>query len=264
MIAGLYLTDIAVGWTHVGVGPYLHTWSLSVEEHFYLLWPPVLMLVLRRHASFRSIAFGLGIAVLTVSVWRAASFHWSIATGTHRGLAFDTQADQLLVGCLLAVMLPSLRGWLDAHRRTVALVALIGTAVLLAYVAHPPAAISQSVGSGIYLVLALSAAVVLTYLVTGAPRGLARFLVWSPVVYIGRLSYAIYLWHFVVFHALTAAALGTSRPVAIAVRLAVTLGLSALSYHVVEKRFRRRRHGIDAARASEPAPAGAARGTVSV
>lgn len=238
-IAFLYLTDVTVAFTNESVGPFLHTWSLSVEEHFYLLWPLALVLMLRRAWTWRRLATTLAIAIVAISVWRVVVFE-SGARTFHVLYGFDTQSDHILAGCLLAIIMPVLIRALSAHRGTLGVAATIAFAGLTLLVVAGPSA-GQLVWAGYPLILLLSVLVV-AYLVSGPITGPLRLLETPAFVYVGRLSYALYLWHFVVFHALTADALGTSRPVSIAIRLGVTFGLAMLSYHVVERPFLRLKH----------------------
>ncbi|MEA2157506.1 MAG: hypothetical protein QOE11_3646 [Solirubrobacteraceae bacterium] len=236
IIAFLYLSDVTVAFTHENIGPLLHTWSLSVEEHFYLLWPVALVLMLRRAWSWQRIAAALAIAIVAIAGWRVIVYE-SGGRLFHVLYSFDTQADHLLAGCLLAVAMPAIAGRLQARRQVLGPVALAAFATLAAVVVAAPSA--QQLVLGGYPLILVSSIVVVSYLVSGPVTGPLRLLESAPFVYVGRLSYAIYLWHYVVFHALTTEALGTSKPVSIAIRLLLALGLSMLSYHVVEQRFLR-------------------------
>jgi peptidoglycan/LPS O-acetylase OafA/YrhL len=235
-IAFLYLSDVTVAFSNGSIGPFLHTWSLSVEEHFYLLWPVALVLMLRRTWSWQRIAVTLLLAIVAIAAWRVIAYE-SGGRLFHVLYGFDTQSDHLLAGCLLAVTMPVLVGRLNARRRALGLAATAAFAGLALIVVVAPS-VQQLVLVGYPLILVLSL-VVVSYLASGPVTGPLRILQSAPFVYVGRLSYAIYLWHYVVFHALTAGALGTSKPVSIVIRLLVSLALAMLSYHVVEQRFLR-------------------------
>src|SRR5204863_1178929 len=78
-----------------------HFWSLSQEEQFYLVWPPLLAFALRRRVAFRWLAIGLGASVAAVVVHRfmlADDGWWRVY------YAPDTRSDGMLLGCLAAVI----------------------------------------------------------------------------------------------------------------------------------------------------------------
>jgi peptidoglycan/LPS O-acetylase OafA/YrhL len=118
------------------------------------------------------------------------------------------------------------------------LAAPLALLVLVAFVVIAPSV--SILAHGGYLVIAVCAAILVAHTATGPVTPLLKALAIPLVVYVGRLSYSLYLWHFPVFHALTADALGLPRPVTIVIRLAVTVALAAASYHLVENRFRAR------------------------
>ena len=235
-VAGTYVTDLIVAFTHVQVGPFLHTWSLAVEEHFYLLWPLILGLALARGWPRRRIAVGTIAAMLLILAWRAAVYR-SEGPSFHFLYSVDTQADHLLAGCLLALVMPSIYADVVRHRRPLYGAALVALAVLLVLIVKPMSNGLLAVG-GFVAIYLLSATVVL-YLVSGPVQGPLRILQTRPFVLVGQLSYALYLWHYVIFHALTPEVLGTSRAVSIVTRLALTFLLATFSYVVVERYFLR-------------------------
>lgn len=234
IITFLYVSDVAVAFTPANVGPFFHTWSLSVEEHFYLLWPVTLLLMLRRSWSWQGIATALSVAIVVIALWRLALSELG-GRSFHVLYSFDTQSDHLLAGCVLAVVLPHVIEPLGRHRRVLraaAMAAFAGLAIMVVVTLSQRALVLV----GYPLILTLSA-IVVGYLASGPVTGPLRLLETALFVYVGRLSYAIYLWHYVVFHALTADALGTSKPISITIRIVATMAFAMLSYHLVEKRF---------------------------
>jgi len=146
----------------------------------------------------------------------------------------DTQSDFLIVGAIVAVgaregRLPARMLGRLAPGALLALTAFVVIAPGLSILAH-----------GGYVVIAACAAILVGHTATGPVTPMLKALAIPLVVYVGRLSYSLYLWHFPVFHALTADALGVPRPVTIVIRIAVTVALAAASYHLVENRFRAR------------------------
>ena len=101
LIAATYMMDWSQALDHGPPGDLLHTWSLGVEEQFYLLWPLVLIVALRYRVTLWKIIVGL---IFAVTIWRG---YLVLATGSvdpqRTYLSFDTRFDTLLVGCLLAV-----------------------------------------------------------------------------------------------------------------------------------------------------------------
>jgi peptidoglycan/LPS O-acetylase OafA/YrhL len=164
-----------------------HTWSLSVEEQFYLLWPAALALLGRKRA-FGVVALAIiGLPLVRIGMWKfAPALHDGIG---HR---FETCADSLATGCLLAAV----RGWLTNRawytRIARSSTAVVVTGMVLASVVldnHPRMAFLfgwsfQNVGI----------AFVIDACLRDASGGLGWLLTTAPAVAIGRMSYSIYLW----------------------------------------------------------------------
>ena len=154
----------------------------------------------------------------------------------------DTRAASLLVGAGLAVVLAGGRGGsvvLTPGRGRAALGVLSGVAVLvLGY------AVSRADGGdawlyrGGLLLVALAVAVVLAHVVLVPNAWSARALCWSPLVFVGRISYGVYLWHWPVFVAVNAARTGRTGLDLLALRCVVTLALATASYVLVERPVR--------------------------
>jgi peptidoglycan/LPS O-acetylase OafA/YrhL len=180
-LSGLYLMDYAFAFWNppLAIG---HTWSLGVEEKFYLLWPLLLPLLLRAR---RPVAWLLG-AFIAVTAWRyfvASTWEWKQAY-----FSFDTRMSGILLGAIAALT----RLKVSRHALAIASIALI-IALAAPFMPSLPARLAVE-GTTLVITLAELCAFVLVCHV--AEHGESGFLASRPMVYIGRLSYGIYLWHF--------------------------------------------------------------------
>jgi peptidoglycan/LPS O-acetylase OafA/YrhL len=209
--------------------PVLHTWSLAIEEQFYLLFAVFMAVIARRRTGRRSLLVLLLIAT-AVSI---ATMYWSTASGELAWAYYGTvpRLQALLIGAMLAVLLRGGPGpaALEKWRDPVGIAGLVGLAVLLAGV-WPP-----SFG-WTYTVVALCAAAVI-WAAVGRSR-LAGVLAWRPLVALGLISYGVYLWHWPIFLWLQ----GRDSSVLVQVAAtALTLVVATASYVVVERPVRRGR-----------------------
>jgi peptidoglycan/LPS O-acetylase OafA/YrhL len=210
-----------------------HTWSLSIEEQFYLVWPLALAWLLRRGVgTVKNLPHILITLIVVIALWRAWLFWPNDFARAYYG--FDTRVDEMLVGCTLAAMLHQQRdavaaGW--NKLRFVMLPLVLGAMCWMVGFTRYGQALYPL---GLFTVAALGAAVLIAE-ITLHPNGwLARGLSTAPLRYVGKLSYGLYLYHFVIFST-------TPPPIAhpIAQRqvldFIVTFGLAALSYHCLEQ-----------------------------
>lgn len=153
-----------------------YTWSLSVEEHYYLLWPLLLPLVLRAGSPIKLLA----VAYVAATAWRIANFYWLGWDPTY--FRFDTRLSGLILGCMLALWNPDLRRYL-----LLAMASLILVSVIPAF--HHAQGLTTSM-----LVAEWSAAVIVMACMQAGGR--LPVLSAGPLPYLGRLSYGIYVWHF--------------------------------------------------------------------
>lgn len=205
-----------------------HTWSLSTEEQFYLVWPLTLTLILRWRRN--SVVCALAVAIAAVTAWRYV-LHFSGAPFERIHFAFDTRADQLLIGCLLAMIgarrLPALlsRMWFVPA----AMLALV--ALLL------PARVPLMATAG-YTVIGISSAWLVTAAVEPVPI-FSRLMTLPFVQWAGLRSYSLYLWHYPIYHLIDIANLPFVLKSVLLV--AFTAFAAEISYRFIETPFLKRR-----------------------
>jgi peptidoglycan/LPS O-acetylase OafA/YrhL len=213
--------------------PFLHFWSLAVEEQFYLVFPLLLMglAVLSRRRRW-VLPAGLG-ALLAASL--GAQLFWSRADVNHAYYGSDARLYQLVAGGLLAVALRSR----TPSTRLGRVLAAGGLALLLVLASGLVGLTPAWRGIG-----ATVAALALISGVMSDERGLvARVLATRVPTYLGRISYGTYLWHWPVILALLL--VFRMHPIVIAALAAVTsTGIAALSYELLEMPIRRN-HVLD-------------------
>ena len=211
-----------------GPSPLEHTWSLSIEEQFYLVWPLLLLLVMRK-AGPRALAVATT-ALLAGSVVLMGLLY---DAGDPSVAYFGTlsRAHELLVGCLLAFAVA--RGFrLSSRLQWTGWLALAGVVLMMITVTDMGAFYYRG---GSLLFCALAAWLILALTPgTGVRAGPSRLFASAPLVWIGLISYGIYLWHWPLILWLTPATTGLSGLPLAGVRIAATVGIAALSYYLVE------------------------------
>lgn len=227
--------------------PVAHFWSLSIEEQCYLVVPVVVVLGLR--AGRRLLPIVLGVLTVASVVAAVLTLDFDVAyNGTH------TRAAELLVGALAAALLgPGRASGRGAPRLlqgagVVALVGFIGAVLWLSLEDRWPVRGGLAAFALAWVVLIRAASI--------GPLG--AVLGWSPLAWIGRMSYGIYLFHWPVFLLMTPARTGLDGAGLLAVRMAVVLTVTVVSAKLIEQPIRGR------TLLRRPALAGTALGAASV
>jgi len=220
-----YLSDYMRAFT--GVPALLgHTWSLAVEEHFYMLWPFALMALLRRF-PLEKLPRVLAALFIIATLWRIGCFvagqEWEEVY-----FRFDTRLSGLLLGAWLASL--ALIGKIPSYGKF----SLAGSAGFFLFtVIFAAWGTAESLTACV--VFAELFAVVLIAHLAAHERSVASRLLSLPVfVFIGRISYGLYLYHSPILYYLST---NYGVGVAVAIGVPVSIALAAASYYLIEKRF---------------------------
>lgn len=211
-----------------------HTWSLAIEEQFYILWPPLLWLLLcvvRRR--------GLLLLLMTSVVALAVAHRFALQT-TREGMArsyvaLDAHADPLLIGCTIAIFCAS--SFFRRGPRAVVVwhgLGVVGGVALLALLVRARFPVDYVHASVSTFAAIASVLVIIATLMPSSPC--AAVLRCPPLPWIGRRSYALYLWHYPVFA--FAGPLwhpGVATPQTALLAWAVSFALAAASFRYIEQ-----------------------------
>jgi len=207
--------------------PLAHFWSLAIEEQFYWLWPVTMLLLLplvsaRRRTTMLVVLAGAAslTAPLTAALWSSSAAY----------LATWARAGEILVGAALA-------GWTMRSRvpEWCSRVAAPSLLVIFAVTALTPAGRGWAFEGLLPVFALLSATLIISLQSASRTRTLLGV---APLVWIGSVSYGVYLFHWPVILWLSEERTGLTRWPAVALQLAVTFGLTALSFYLVEHPFR--------------------------
>jgi peptidoglycan/LPS O-acetylase OafA/YrhL len=214
-----------------------HLWSLAVEEQFYLLWPAILLLMLKSGLRLRGIRWTVLGMIVIVLGWRTfLDIHGVDDSRLYFGT--DTRFDQLLIGCLAGIMFVA-RARDQAGSRALMLGGL-GGAVFLLWRSFEPnlqSAWSFKIGPTLF---ASATALVIYACVTESFPLLERALRLRWLVFVGTISYSLYLWH-VLSNLLVTRVLHVSHWRTVVFQMAFAFLAACASYYVVELPFLRRR-----------------------
>jgi peptidoglycan/LPS O-acetylase OafA/YrhL len=219
------------------LGPYGHTWSLAVEEQFYLIWPLILIVLLRTTRRGRTLfRITLSLAALS-ALWRLAlSLHGSSPWRLYNGS--DTRADSLLMGCATAMAMMSARSLSSGSRRWLRWLA-VGSVVFIGYLMATTSLEWIGYGRGMFSAVALATVTVLVALLTNSDWWLTRALSSRPFVWVGRLSYSLYLWHYPIYQFMKPERIRIDPRLVMVLRVCASVIAALGSFYLIERPFLR-------------------------
>lgn len=219
-------------------------WSLSIEEKFYMVWPAVLLLASRRSRLLPVCL--IGIVVFAVLRHVTAMFGWGLWI-----YAPQAHFDQILIGAALAIFAkrglpPATEPWAIGGLAGLAL--YLGVWLPALHESAVPGGLNHPVwySTGLWVLGLSTAALIWAAL---SVRWLTRLLAFRPLVFVGLISYSLYLWHTVIW-----ALVEATLPAKLSSQLLIIVGSFAaatLSYVFIERpalEFRRRYSKVRAAK----------------
>ncbi|MEU0005309.1 acyltransferase family protein [Streptomyces sp. NPDC006314] len=220
-----------------------HTWSLGIEEQFYIVWP-LLVIGVMRVSRGRSGRAGSMLLVISMCGVAASSALCGVLFRDPADLGrtyfgSDTRALALLVGCAVAILLARSPGHGLRHRSLLAMAAALG-AVALAWLWSSLDGTAPFLYPGGLLAGSLATAALLTHVVTSTGSVAARIMSLPPLALLGRISYGVYLWHWPLFRWLSAERTGLDGVRLFGLRAAVTVVVAAVSFVLIELPVQRR------------------------
>jgi peptidoglycan/LPS O-acetylase OafA/YrhL len=219
--------------------PLQHTWSLAIEEQFYLVWPLVFAAILawRKVRTPVAVLTTAAIGVAVSSGLMAWFFDNSDISRAYYGT--DTRASAIFVGVALAAALALWGPARGNASRVVLEGAGLTACVFLGWAWVRVSGQSSFLYHGGFLLCGVAAVTVIAA-ATHPRRGpIARVLGLRPLCVLGLVSYGVYLWHWPVYVVLDQTRTGLSDPALLAARLTVTFAIAAVSYLALEMPIRR-------------------------
>ena len=238
-VSNIYLVSAADGYfsQRIPFNPFVHTWSLAVEEQFYLFFPFVFYFWLKtnsRNSSYRIITFW-SLPVIALASLALSAYQSSYA----RDYAFyllPSRCWELAAGAILLQL--QIRNGLKLKIENRSALMLFFGAIILAFgfafadESHFPFpwALLPVIGTLLMIVGTTNA--------TSSRRSIQGLIESKAITYIGRISYSLYLWHWAVF-SFFRWTVGMESLLAQCIAILLTFSLSAFSYHYIENNFRR-------------------------
>ena len=226
--------------------PFKHLWSLAIEEQFYMIFPLLFLLVNRKKKSkdgtyklnknFLYVVLGL---ILVSLIAHILLFDINNISRIYFGT--DTRAFSLLVGVVGAILYPMER----LHAKVTpqqnmlySVVSLVSIAILITVMIYTSEYNTLLYRGGFLLVAILGLIVIIS---SGKQHTLmSRLLSFKPVVFIGKISYSLYLWHFPVLVLTTPVSeIGNPNIIFVILRVILTFILATASYVFVETPIRK-------------------------
>lgn len=213
-----------------------HTWSLAIEEQFYLLWPLVFLML---RANLRKMTAFLVALIGAVWIYRAVLCFGFHVDQAYIFAAFDTRLDCLMAGCLLAVLLKNHA--LSSLRRVIStnsLSPLVTITVLTISIWAGEVLIDDRYRDVFgFAIEPLLVAILIVQMIAFSSTRLWGWTEWRAVRFLGRISYSLYLYQQLTLHTTKNFLAAYPLMVQLAGAVSVTIILATISHYLIERPF---------------------------
>jgi len=220
--------------------PLRHVWSLAVEEQWYLFWPPVLLGLLTVFRRRIEPVLAVVVVLMLGSAFWMSHLVRGFADPSRAYYGTDTRAQSLLVGAALALVLHRWPVTGTTLKRLLAVAGVVAFTLCVAAMTHYSGTTGRLYHGG-FLVFSLLTAVAVATLAVDTRSPLSRLLSIRPLPWIGRISYGLYLWHWLIDVWLNADRVSWGVWPLFAVRTALAFAVATASYYLVERPVRNAR-----------------------
>ena len=223
----VYLQDFAITFNWDFVGP-VHFWSLAVEEHFYLFFPLIVYYLKENHLLYAIVAILLSSLIVRFIMNKNGYevFYFTFS-----------RLDELSLGAILAVLEAKNKITQQVAHRFIYLFIIIALPTMLLWLVYSKQA-NESIQVTKYLLISLSYFCIIGFIIS-APNSnfVKKSLQFKPLVYIGKISYGLYVYHGLCFHYLASVYRGNSIVVLFIGSFLFAIIISSMSFYVFESFF---------------------------
>lgn len=211
-----------------------HTWSLSIEEQFYLFWPVFLVFLLNKSVKRSYIAI-ITILIATISWFFRVYLLLNDASPERLYNGLDTRADGLMIGCFIGILAGS-GCFTDNVRRMLKKILIIITPVsmfclfIFSFFLNWKDPKMFAFG---FIIVEIFAAILILDVIVGRQNFIRKILSMRWLVWIGSISYGLYLWHYPVFRSMRA--MGFNLSITMTLGIGITFLIATVSYYFMER-----------------------------
>jgi len=215
-----------------------HAWSLSVEEQFYILWPLTLSILLRLRIKWSRIIGLVAGGIVASALWRLMLLA-SAAPVMRMYVGLDTRADALLVGCLVGLI--ASRDLLPVSPRVWKWINLAGYASIVFLVAliFKTSIPSRYLYYGGFTLVAIGVGMIIVMVLGSPPKRLLQILELPWLVWVGRVSYGLYLWHRTIYQGFGPSRAFLPEWIGLAIATLIIFAAATFSFYLIEQPFLR-------------------------
>lgn len=209
-----------------------HTWSLSIEEQFYLLWPILLFILLKFRFKINNIFVSIILISIFVFLWRNYLIIVESPPFIRLYTGFDTRLDSLMLGCAMSIFINYFKK--DILNNIILNCILITCISYFIYIISQMSWLDIRMFTLHFYLVSISSSLFIYCILISKNKIVSTIIKNKYLVEIGKISYGLYLWHYPIFRILRQ----EHSPIfVLLVGGIISVLIALISYHFVEKKF---------------------------